>query len=120
MNPKITALTTATEQSQKDYSQLQTSISSLSDEKVGKDTFDLEVFKLRKNYQNRVAQEITSINQKLDAIQNKIDDIQKNYRSQKRSMKSLSKKASPVESTGTNEAAIPSKSGSINEQDLQE
>lgn len=120
MNQKLTVVTTAAEQSKQDYSQLQTSISSLSDEKVDKDTFDLEVFKLRKNYQNRVAQEIISINQKLDAIQKKIDDIQKNYRSQKRSMKSLSKKGLPAESTGTNEAAIPSKSGPINEQDLLE
>ncbi|MEE4263211.1 MAG: hypothetical protein V2I56_11010 [Desulfobacteraceae bacterium] len=118
MNQKLTAVTVATEQSKKDYSQLQTSISSLSDGKVDKDTFDLEVLKLRKNYQNRVAQEITSINQKLDSIQNEIDDIQKNYRSQKRSMKSLSKKESPTQSTGTNGAAIPSKSGSINEQDI--
>ena len=125
MNQKITALTTATEQSTKDTNQLQTSIAGLSEDKVDKDTFNLEVFKLRKNYQNRVAPEIVAINQKLDAIQKKIDEIQKNYRSPKRSMKSLSKKSSPAPSTGptstgTNKAATPSKSGSIDEQDLVE
>ena len=118
MNQKITALTTATEQSKKGYSQLQTSISGLSDQKVDKDTFDLEVFKLKKNYENRVILEMSAINQKLDAIQKQIDDIQKNYRSQKRSMKSLSQKTSPAQPTGPNATAVPSKSGSIDEQDL--
>jgi DNA repair exonuclease SbcCD ATPase subunit len=120
MNQKITAVTTASEQSQKDYDQLQTSVSGLSDNKVDKDTFDLEVFKLKKNFQNSVAQEITAMNRKLDAIQKKIDGIQKSNRSQKRSMKSLSKKTSPAQSTGPAEATIPSKSGSIDEQDLLE
>ena len=120
MNQKITAVTTATEQSIKDYSQLRTSISGLSDKKVDQDTFNLEVFKLKKNFQNRVAQEMGAINQKLDAIQKQIDDIQKNYSSQKRSMKSLSKKTSPAQSTGPTEVTIPSKSGSIDEQDLLE
>ena len=120
MNQKIAAVSTAAEQSIKDYSQLQTSISELSEKKVDKNTFDLEVFKLKKNIQNTVAQEMTAIIQKLDAIQIKIDDIQRNNRSQKRSMKSLSQKASPAQSTGSTEAAIPSKSGSIDEQDLVE
>jgi len=120
MNQKITVVTTASEQSLKDYSQLQTSVAGLSDEKVDKDTFNLEVFKLKKNFQNSVAQEITAINQKLDAIQKNIDGIQKSNRSQKRSMKSLSKKTSPAQSTGPTEVTIPSKSGSIDEQDLLE
>ncbi len=120
MNQKITAVTAATAQSTKDYGQLQTSISSLSDKKVDKDTFDLEVFKLKKNFQISLNQEITAIHQKLDAIQRKIDGIQKNFRSQKRSLKSLSKKTSPAPSTGSTEATVPSKSGSIDEQDLVE
>jgi chromosome segregation ATPase len=118
MNKKIMAVTTASEQSIRNYNQLQTSVSGLSDEKVDKDTFNLEVFKLKKNFQNSLAQEMTAIIQKIDAIKKQVDDIQKNYRSQKRSMKSLSKKTSPAQSTGPNEAAIPSKSGSIDEQDI--
>jgi DNA repair exonuclease SbcCD ATPase subunit len=120
LNQKITAVTNASEQSQKDYSQLQTAVTGLSDNKIDKDTFDLEVFKLKKNFQNNVAQEITAINRKLDAIQKKIDDIQQSGRSQKRSMKSLSKKTSPGQSTGPAEATTPSRSGSIDEQDLLE
>jgi chromosome segregation ATPase len=120
MNQKITAITAASEQSAKDYGQLQTSISSLSNKKVDQDTFDLEVFKLKKNFQISLNQEITAINQKLDAIQRKIDGIQRNSRSQKRSLKSLSKKTSPAPSTGSTEATVPSESGSIDEQDLVE
>jgi DNA repair exonuclease SbcCD ATPase subunit len=116
LDQKITKVTAAAEQSKKDYSQLQTSIASLSGDKIDKDTFDLEVFKLKKNYQNLLAQEMAALNQKLDSIQNKIDEIQKTSRSQKKSMKSLSKKTSPAPDQKT----TPSKSGSIDEQDLVE
>ena len=119
LNQKITVVTTTAEQSKQDYNQLQTSLSGLSEKMVDKDTFELEVFKLRKNYQNRVVQEITEINQKLTGMQKTIDSIQKNYRSQKRSMKSMSKKPSPATSPGTG-AITPANSGAIDEQDLPE
>ncbi len=119
LDQKITVVTTATEQSKQDYNQLQTSLSDLSEKMVDRDTFELEVFKLRKNYQNRVAQEITEINQKLTGIQKTIESIQKNYRSQKRSMKSMSKKPSPAVPSGTG-ATTPATSGAIDEQDLPE
>ena len=119
LNQKITVVTAAAEQSEQDYSQLRTSLSGLSDKMVDKDTFELEVFKLRKNYQNRVAQEITEINQKLVGMQKAIDSIQKNYKSQKRSMKSMSKKPSTATPSGT-EATTPADSEPIEEQDLPE
>jgi len=114
LNRKIADIAAAAEQSSKDYSQLQTTISGLSEDKIDKDTFDLEVLKLKKNYQNLLAQEIAAVGQKLDLIQRKMDELQKASRSQKRSMKSLSKKTSPA----PEKAAVPSKSGSIDEQDL--
>jgi chromosome segregation ATPase len=116
MNQKLAEVATAAKQSQKGYAQLQTSIARLSDDKIDKDTFDLEAFKLKKNLQNLLSHEITAINQKLDSIQKKIDDIQKMSKSPKRSLKSLSKKTSPT----TDKATAPSKSGSIDEQDLPE
>ena len=100
------AASTAEQSRRKDFKALQTSLADLAGQKVDLDTFELEVFKLRKNYQNRVAQEITAINQKLGAIQKQIDNIQRVSKSSKKSMKSLSKK--------------PLKSGAINEQDLLE
>ncbi len=125
LSQKLAEATTTAEQSKKDYNELQTSLAVLSGKKIDRDTLDLELFKLRKNYQNRLAQEIAAVNQKLDAIQKKIDDIQQISRSPKKSMKSLSKKTSPAKSTGTtitgtNKATTPSKSGSIDEQDLLE
>jgi len=125
LSQELAAVATTAAKSQKNYSQLQTSITALSGDKIDRDTFDLEVFKLKKNYQNRLAQEIAAVNQKLDTIQKTIDDIQKNSKLQKKSMKSLSKKTPPAKSTGTtttgtNKAATSSKSGSIDEQDLLE
>lgn len=119
LNRKITVVTTATEQSKQDYRQLQTSLSGLSEKMVDKDTFELEVFKLRKNYQNRVALEIIEINRKLAGMEKTIDSIQKNFRSQKRSMKSMSKKPSPETPSGTGETS-PTRSDAIDEQDLPE
>ena len=116
LNQKLAEVATAAEQSQKDTAQLQTSITRLSDDKIDKDTFGLEAFKLKKNFQNLLSYEITAINQKLDSIQKKIDDIQNMSKSPKRSLKSLSKKTSST----TDKTTAPSKSGSIDEQDLPE
>jgi DNA repair exonuclease SbcCD ATPase subunit len=116
LDQKITRVAAAAEQTNKDYSKLQTSIASLSGDKIDKDTFDLEVFKLKKNYQNLLAQEMEALNQKLDSIQKKVDEFQKTSRSQKRSMKSLSKKTS----SAPDKTTTPAKSGSIEEQDLTE
>ena len=116
LNQKLAEVATAAEQSQKDTAQLQTSITRLSDDKIDKDTFGLEAFKLKKNFQNLLSYEITAINQKLDSIQKKIDDIQNMSKSPKRSLKSLSKKTSST----TDKTKAPSKSGSIDEQDLPE
>jgi chromosome segregation ATPase len=116
LDQKLAEVAAAAEQSQKDTAQLQTSITRLSDDKIDKDTFGLEAFKLKKNFQNHLSYEITAINQKLDSIQKKIDDLQSMSKSPKRSMKSLSKKTSST----TDKATASSKPGSIDEQDLPE
>lgn len=120
LDQKMGEAASTAEQSQKDLKVLQTSLSELAGQKVDQDTFELEVFKLRKNYQNRVAQEITAINKKLGVIQTQIDSIQKISKSPKKSMKSLSKKPSTAAPAGTTKTTTPSKSGAINEQDLLE
>jgi len=121
----LAKIAAAAEQSQKNYGQSQASIAALADDMIDRDTFDLEMFKIKKNYQNRLAQEIAAVNQKLEAIQKKMDGIQENSTSLKKSMKSLSKKAPPAKATGTGStgtatAKTPAKSGSIDEQDLPE
>ncbi|MGB5749572.1 MAG: hypothetical protein WBM69_21530 [Desulfobacterales bacterium] len=125
LSQELAEVATTATKSQKNYSQLQSSITALAGDKIDRDTFDLEVLKLKKNYQNLIVREVTAVNQKLDTIQKTIDDIQKNSKLQKKSMKSLSKKTPPAKSTGTtitgtNKAATSSKSGSIDEQDLLE
>ena len=116
LDQKFAEAATAAEQSRNDLEQIQTSLG----KKVDLETFELEIFKLRKNYQNRVVQEISVINKNLDAIEKKIDDIKRISKSSKKSMKSLSKKPSATTTSGTQKAATPSKSGSIDEQDLPE
>ena len=125
LDQKLAEVDTTAEQSKTDYNQLQASMAALSNGKISRETFDLELLKFKKDYQNRFASEIDAVNRKLDEIQKKIDDIQTISRSPKKSMKSLSKKTTPAQSTGTtitgtNKAATPSKSGSVDEQDLPE
>lgn len=116
LDQKIGKAASDAEQSRKDLELLQTSFGELAGKKVDAETFELELFKLRKNYQNRVVQEISAIKKNLEAIEKKIDDIQRISRSSKKSMKSLSKK--PPTTSGQEKTTTPSKSGSISEQDL--
>jgi len=125
LNQKLAEIVTVSQQTQKNYDQLQASIADLSDEKVDRDTFGLELLKLNKNYQNRLDQGIAAVNEKLEAIRKEMNDISKISELPKKSMKSLSKKTPPAKSTGTaitgtNTAEIPAKSESIDEQDLPE
>jgi chromosome segregation ATPase len=114
-----------TEQSRKDVNQLQASIAALSNQKIDKDFFDLELLKLRKNYQQLVSQAISNLNSRLDMIQKKIDDIQKISNSDKQSGKAASSTAVPTGSatkttTGSEAITSPPKSGTIVEQDIPE
>ena len=118
LGQKIDQAAESAEQSRKDLELLQKSLGELADKKVDLDTFELELLKLRKNYQNRVVQEISAINKNLDAIEKRIDNLQRISKSSKKSMKSLSKK--PSATAGPQKTTAPSKSGSISEQDLLE
>lgn len=118
LGQKIGKAAEAAEQSRKDFELLQKSLGELAGKKVDLETFELELFKLRKNYQNRVVQEISAINKNLDAIEKRIDNIQIIPKSSKKSMKSLSKK--PSATAGPKKTTAPSESGSISEQDLLE
>jgi hypothetical protein len=120
----ITMIAADNDKSQKNYAELQASVKRLSAEKINKETLDLEIFKLKKNFQNTIFQAIDGINEKLDAIERKIGEIQISARSSKRSMKSISKKDLPSRTTvvksRSEKEKLPSQSGSIDEQDLPE
>jgi chromosome segregation ATPase len=121
---EIAEIAAETELARKNDDELQAAITKVSAEKIDKATLDLEVFKLRKNFQSVISQAVAGINRKLDSIQKKIEEMQINARSSKRSMKSISKSATPA-STEANtpksgSETPPSKSGKIDEQDLPE
>lgn len=121
LTSKLEALIADTQQHGKDYDQIQASMielsnntTKLSKKTVDKDILALEVFKLKKNFQNQISKEVTNINQRLDSIQIELDDNKKNSGTQKQSLKKVSKKAVSQDSG----AALPAQSGDITEKDL--
>jgi seryl-tRNA synthetase len=121
LTSKLEALIADTQQHGKDYDQLQASLTELSNnttelskKTVDKDVLALEVFKLKKNFQNQISKEVTNINQRLDSIQIELDDNKKISGTQKQSLKKVSKKAVSQDSG----AALPAQSGDITEKDL--
>ena len=130
LSKKLTAISDKTdrtgenfEQLDRNYKQLESSLNKLSDQTIDRDALALEVFKLKKNLQNRLSDEVSNLNNRLDFIQKEIDDISLNSKTQKHSMKRASKKAIPETSGGTANAADGDaesqvQSGSITEKDL--
>ena len=126
----LAAATANVEQFSKSYDQLQASLTELSGKTnelsgkmVDKDALALEVFKLKKNFQNQISKEVAGLNQRLDTIQNEIDGIEKISGGQKQSLKKVSKKAASQQSgaapqTGTGSAALSPQPGTITEKDL--
>jgi chromosome segregation ATPase len=124
LKTQLAELAENSEQSRKDFDQIQSSIAALSGGKIDKATLDLEVFKLKKNFHSTISQAIDDLNKRLNSIDSKIDNVNKNIRSSKKSMKSVSKKIPPTTTTRRKtglESKTPAlKSGTINEQDIVE
>ncbi len=127
---QLETLSADAQQHGKNYEQLQASLtelandtSELSNKAIDKDALALEVFKLKKNFQNEIAKEITDINQRLDTIQSEVIDFEKISGTQKQSLKKISKdtvsqQSGAASKTGTGSAAAPVRSGTITEKDL--
>lgn len=123
LTDKIAALTTTASQVSQDYDQMQASLTKLADIIIDKDALALELFKLKKNFENKISEEITDLNQRLDSIQKEIGSTEKISKNQKQSMKKVSKKtvsqqAGAAENTGAGSDAPPVQSGTITEKDL--
>ncbi|MBT8332479.1 MAG: hypothetical protein KJP06_09150 [Deltaproteobacteria bacterium] len=123
LTEKIAALDTATDQAGQDYDQLQASVIKLADKTIDKDELALEIFKLRKNLENQIYEEVTDLNRRLDAIQKEIGGSESISKTQKQSMKKVSKKtvsppAGAAEKTGAASYGLPAPTGSITEKDL--
>ena len=110
---------------EKDFEELQASLSAASSQKIDKDTLDLELLKVKKYYQNLISQEMADLNRRLDAIQKEIDGLQKISRLYQQAQPSASKPKAPAKSAATQAAGpgkktTPPKSGTIVEQDIPE
>jgi DNA repair exonuclease SbcCD ATPase subunit len=123
LTEKIAALTTATDQAGQDYDQLQASVIKLADKTIDKDELALEIFKLKINFENQISEEVTALNRRLDAIQKEIGGSESISKTQKQSMKKVSKKtvssqAGAAEQSGSASYGLPAPTGSITEKDL--
>jgi len=123
LTQKLAAMSADTEQTGKKYTELQAAMDKLSGHTVDQDTLALEVFKLRKNFQNQITQEINALNERLDALQKEITGIPKLSGSQSPSSEKISQKPSPrqptaAENIGSVSTEQPLDSGRILEKDL--
>lgn len=114
-----------TAKSKKDLEQLQASVSAVASQKIDRDTLELELFKIKKHYQQLVSQALSTLNTRMDALQNEINNLDKAPQSSKQSMKSSTKRSTPPQSavlttTPTGQRASSAESESIVEQDIKE
>ena len=123
LSKKLKAVTADTEQFGKNYEQLEASLTKLSGKIIDKDALALEVFKLRKNFENQLAEAVSDLNQRLESLQTEIDAVEKISGTQKQTLNKTSQKAVSQQSgaapkTGTGSAALPAQPGTITEKDL--
>jgi DNA repair exonuclease SbcCD ATPase subunit len=123
LTQKMDAVTAKTERVGQEYKQLEASLTKLSNNTVEKDTLALEVFKLKKNIQNDLSEQLSDLNRRLDAIQKEIIEIELNTKTGKQAMKKISPKTISQPSTralntGSGSPPLPPQSGTITEKDL--
>lgn len=111
----LSKIEASTENSRKEFDQLQTSVNTLLTQKIDKDTFDLELLKIRKQYQRLISQAMATLNQRLDSIQEDLGNKQSQSSSRQKTPTTSS-----VTSTGAGNKATASESGTIVEQDISE
>jgi len=127
LSKKLEVVTANTEQFGKNFEQLESSLNELSGKTIDKDeladALALGVFKLRKNFENQLAEAVSDLNQRLESLQKEIDAVEIISGTQKQTLTKTSKKAESQQSgaapkTGTGSAALPAQPGTITEKDL--
>ena len=125
LTKQLAIATASMEQNKKDYEQIEDSLTKLSGKTVDKDTLALEIIKLRNYFQSQIAKEVSDLNQRMDSLKKEIDGIEKISRSQKQSLKKVSKKTSLPHPSATDNVGSVSQTtvappGTIVEKDLNE
>ena len=123
LSKKLEVVTANTEQFGKNFEQLESSLNKLSGKTIDKDELALEVFKLRKNFENQLAEAVSDLNQRLESLQKEIDAVEIISGTQKQtlpktSQKAVSQKSGAASKTGAGSAALPAQPGTITEKDL--
>jgi len=123
LTQKLEAVTAKTEQVGQEYGQFEASLTELSNKINDTDALALEVFKLKKNFQNQLSEEISNINQRLNSIQKEIVGTDKFPGTQQQSLKevfpkTISQQSVSTQNTGSDSVTPPTPSGTITEKDL--
>jgi chromosome segregation ATPase len=123
LTQKLEAVAVQTEQVSGEFEALDASVAKLTGNTIDKDTMALEIFKLKKNFENLLSREISNLNRRLDAIQTEIDGIENSSATQKQSLKKTSKRpvlqtSGTASTTGIGSAARPAETETITEKDL--
>ena len=125
LTKQLAAVAANTEQNKKDYEQIQDSLTKLSGMTIDQDTLALEIFKLKKQFQSQLSKEVSDLNQRMDSLKKEIDGLENVSRSQKQSLKKVSKKTSPPQPAAVDNLqpvgkTTVSPAGTIVEKDLAE
>jgi DNA repair exonuclease SbcCD ATPase subunit len=111
----LSRIEASTETSRKEFNQIQTSVNTSLTQKIDKDTFDLELLKIKKQFQRLISQAVATLNQRLDSIQQDLGNKQSQSVSGQKTQTTSS-----VTSPGAGSKASASESGTIVEQDISE
>jgi septal ring factor EnvC (AmiA/AmiB activator) len=113
----LTALVDADKQLRKSIDEIKSSVTNLSGRKIDRDLMELELLKLKKQWQVLLLKTQDNLTRRLDAIQKQIDGINKISRFHKKSMKSATKK---TPSSGSKSKSSGADTSGIVEQDIVE
>ena len=122
MGLELAALADADTQMRKGINEIKSSVKDLSGRKINRELLELELLKLKKQWQLRLSNVQEDLSRRLDVVQKQISSLRKISRVPKQSMKSATKKhtAQAPSASGSTEKSSGSDSSGIIEQDISE
>lgn len=119
----LDTVTAQIEQVGQNYKQLAASLTKLSSNTVDTDALALEIFKIKKNFQSQLSEEVLNLNLRLNSILKDIDGIDKISSTQKKTLQKVSPESitqlpDSTQNIGSDSVKPPISSKTITEKDL--
>ena len=113
LKAELTSLSATISKTTNDLNQIQTSLSNLADQKLDRESIDLEMLKAKKNYERALDQAVFKIEERIDSLLNRTKQLENKLRNLEATATKapVAKPPSPSKTTTT---------GGIEEQDLKE